>query len=39
MAPFFEPRPGRFDYGPLLSTSFAVLTLAVPDETLPVFQR
>jgi hypothetical protein len=29
----------RFDFGPLLPTAFAVLTLAVPDEVLPIFQR
>jgi hypothetical protein len=29
----------RFDFGPLLATSFAVLTLAVPDEQIPIFQR
>ena len=35
----FEPFSGRFDYGPILTTAFAVLTLSIPDETLPVFQR
>jgi hypothetical protein len=30
---------GQFAYGPVLATAFAVLALAVPDETLPVFQR
>lgn len=30
---------GRFVYGPVLATAFAVLTLAIPDEPLPVFQR
>lgn len=30
---------GRFTYGPVLATAFAVLTLAIPDEPLPVFQR
>jgi hypothetical protein len=29
----------RFNFGDLLATAFAVLTLAIPDETLPVFQR
>lgn len=29
----------RFAYGPTLATAFAVLTLAIPDETLPIFQR
>ncbi|MHC5011665.1 MAG: prenyltransferase/squalene oxidase repeat-containing protein [Planctomycetota bacterium] len=29
----------RFDFGPLLPTAFAVLTLAIPDEVLPIFQR
>lgn len=35
----FETEPGRYDYGPVLSTAFAVLTLAIPDEVLPIFQR
>jgi hypothetical protein len=35
----FEPDSGRYDYGPVLSTSFAVLTLAIPDEIIPIFQR
>ena len=35
----FETDSGRYDYGPVLSTAFAVLTLAIPDETIPVFQR
>lgn len=35
----FEPDSGRYDYGPVLSTAFAVLTLAIPDEVLPIFQR
>ncbi len=35
----FEPDSGRYDYGPVLSTAFAVLTLAIPDEILPIFQR
>ena len=35
----FEADPGRYDYGPVLSTSLAVLTLAIPDETVPIFQR
>jgi hypothetical protein len=30
---------GRFAYGPVLATAFAVLTLSVPDEALPIFQR
>jgi hypothetical protein len=29
----------RFEFGPLLPTCFAVLTLAIPDEVLPIFQR
>jgi hypothetical protein len=29
----------QFAFGPMLPTAFAVLTLAVPDETLPIFQR
>ena len=35
----FEPGDTRYDYGPVLSTAFAVLTLAIPDELLPIFQR
>ena len=35
----FEPEAGRHDYGPLLSTAFAVLTLSILDEGLPIFQR
>jgi len=35
----FEPDPGRYDYGPVLSTAFAVLTLAIPDEVIPIFER
>ncbi|MDJ0522216.1 MAG: hypothetical protein QNJ90_09100 [Planctomycetota bacterium] len=35
----FEPDSGRYDYGPVLSTAFAVLTLAIPDEVIPIFQR
>jgi len=30
---------GRYYYGPVLATAFAVLTLAIPDEALPIFQR
>jgi hypothetical protein len=29
----------RYAYGPVLATAFAVLTLAIPDEALPIFQR
>jgi hypothetical protein len=29
----------RFNFGPVLPTAFAVLTLAIPDEQLPIFQR
>ncbi len=35
----FEPDSGRYDYGPVLSTAFAILTLAIPDEVIPIFQR
>jgi len=28
-----------FDFGPLVPTAFAVLTLAIPDEVLPILQR
>ncbi len=30
---------GRYNFGPVLSTAFAVLTLAIPDEVVPIFQR
>jgi hypothetical protein len=33
-----EPDP-RFKFGALLPTAFAVLTLAIPDEALPIFER
>ncbi len=29
----------RFNFGQVLATAFAVLTLAIPDEQLPIFQR
>lgn len=29
----------QFDFGPLVPTVFAILTLAIPDEVLPIFQR
>jgi hypothetical protein len=29
----------RFQFGDLLPTTFAVLTLAIPDEEIPIFQR
>ena len=29
----------RFEFGPVLYTAFSVLTLAIPDEVLPIFQR
>jgi hypothetical protein len=35
----WEDATDRFDFGPLLPTTFAVLTLAIPDEVLPIFQR
>jgi hypothetical protein len=35
----FAPEEGRHDFGPVLSTSLAVLTLSIPDEVIPVFQR
>lgn len=36
----FDPKPGRYtNYGPELSTAFAILTMAIPDEALPIFQR
>jgi len=35
----FQANNTRYDYGPVLSTAFAVLTLAIPDEVLPIFQR
>lgn len=36
---FEEDADDRHDRGPLLSTAFATLTLSIPDEGLPVFQR
>ncbi len=35
----FDKRDRRHDFGPELSTAFAALTLAIPDEGLPIFQR
>jgi hypothetical protein len=35
----FEEDRGRYDFGAELSTAFAILTLAIPDEQLPIFQR
>lgn len=35
----FEEERGRHDFGPVLSTAFAVCTLAIPDEQVPIFQR
>lgn len=29
----------QFDFGDILPTAFAILTLAIPDEVLPIFQR
>jgi hypothetical protein len=29
----------RFEFGDLVPTAFAILTLAIPDEVLPIFQR
>jgi hypothetical protein len=34
-----DARSGRFAYGSVLATAFAVLTLSIPDEALPIFQR
>jgi hypothetical protein len=34
-----DPGDDRFNFGSLLPTTFAVLTLAIPDEMVPVFQR
>ena len=31
--------PDKFGFGELLPTTFAVLTLAIPDELIPIFQR
>lgn len=36
---WWEDQVDQFEFGRLLPTTFAVLTLAVPDEPLPVFQR
>lgn len=35
----FEEQRGRYDFGPVLSTAFAICTLAIPDEQVPIFQR
>jgi hypothetical protein len=35
----WEDPSDRFAFGPTLATAFAVLTLAIPDEAIPVFQR
>ena len=35
----WEDDVDRFNFGDLLPTTFAVLTLAIPDEVLPIFQR
>jgi hypothetical protein len=35
----WEEQSDRFDLGDLVPTAFAVLTLAIPDEVLPIFQR
>lgn len=35
----FEEEGTKFDYGRVLPTAFAALTLAIPEETVPVFQR
>jgi len=36
----FELEQGKFvDFGPQLTTAFAILTLSIPDEVLPIFQR
>jgi len=34
-----EERDDHFQLGDVLPTAFAVLTLAIPDECIPVFQR
>ena len=36
---FQEENDSRFRFTPLLPTAFAVLTLAIPDEALPIFER
>jgi len=35
----WQPKDDRYAYGDLVPTTFAVLTLAIPDELLPIFQR
>jgi hypothetical protein len=35
----WEDPSDRFAFGPTLATALAVLTLAIPDEAIPVFQR
>ncbi|MCC7139656.1 MAG: hypothetical protein IT460_14630 [Planctomycetes bacterium] len=34
-----DEEPESYRFGDLLTTSFSVLTLAIPDELLPIFQR
>jgi hypothetical protein len=36
---YWEDDSDRFDLGKELPTAFAILTLAIPDETIPIFQR
>lgn len=35
----FEEETGRFNFGNVMTTACAVLTLAIPDEVIPIFQR
>ncbi len=35
----WQPKDDRYALGDLVPTAFAVLTLAIPDELLPIFQR
>lgn len=35
----WSPRSDPYGFGSLVPTTFAVLTLAIPDELLPIFQR
>ncbi|MFV1959350.1 MAG: prenyltransferase/squalene oxidase repeat-containing protein [Planctomycetota bacterium] len=35
----WEDKVDQFEFGTVLPTAFACLTLSVPDETLPIFQR
>lgn len=35
----WQPKDDRYAFGDLVPTAFAVLTLAIPDELIPIFQK